>query len=142
MAQTSAQSPDTMSDTWRKLTEGGAVTSDTIKVQVKGGDSRCRGNGYVVPVDPHRDTWSEGNIPVHCVVHDPNSKILYWANATQRGLRAVLLRRQTSRSTARGLARCASRRITVTERFICRCPPQEALTRNRNPRGQSSSWLY
>ncbi|MFI5722113.1 DUF4365 domain-containing protein [Streptomyces cyaneofuscatus] len=71
-------------DFYVTFTDDGDVTSDTIKVQVKGGDSWRRGNGYVVPVDRHRDTWSEGNIPVYCVVYDPNSKTLYWANATQQ----------------------------------------------------------
>ncbi|WP_344489190.1 DUF4365 domain-containing protein [Streptomyces enissocaesilis] len=71
-------------DFYVTFTDDGDVTSDTIKVQVKGGDSWRRGNGYVVPVDRHRDTWSEGNIPVYCVVYDPNSKNLYWANATQQ----------------------------------------------------------
>jgi hypothetical protein len=71
-------------DFYVTFTDDEDVTSDTIKVQVKGGDSWCRGNGYAVPVDRHRDTWSEGNIPVYCVVYDPNNKNLYWANATQQ----------------------------------------------------------
>ncbi|AZK95431.1 MULTISPECIES: DUF4365 domain-containing protein [Streptomyces] len=71
-------------DFYVTFTDDGDVTSDTIKVQVKGGDSRRRGNGYAVPVDRHHDTWSEGNIPVYCVVYDPSDKNLYWANATQQ----------------------------------------------------------
>lgn len=71
-------------DFYVTFTDGGDVTSDTIKVQVKGGVSWRRGNGYGVPVERHRDTWSEGNIPVYCVVYDPDSKKLYWANATQQ----------------------------------------------------------
>ncbi|MFE3118004.1 DUF4365 domain-containing protein [Streptomyces niveus] len=71
-------------DCYVTFTDDEDVTSDTIKVQVKGGNSWRRGNGYAVPVDRHRDTWSEGNIPVYCVVYDPNSKNLYWANATQQ----------------------------------------------------------
>lgn len=71
-------------DFYVTFTDDGEVTSDTIKVQVKGGESWRRGNGYAVPVDRHSDTWAEGNIPVYCVVYDPNSRNLYWANATQQ----------------------------------------------------------
>ncbi|WP_236241858.1 DUF4365 domain-containing protein [Streptomyces sp. CC228A] len=71
-------------DFYVTFTDDGEVTSDTIKVQVKGGESWRRGNGYAVPVDRHGDTWAEGNIPVYCVVYDPNTKNLYWANATQQ----------------------------------------------------------
>ncbi|MBD0709098.1 MULTISPECIES: DUF4365 domain-containing protein [unclassified Streptomyces] len=71
-------------DLYVTFTDEGAITSDTIKVQVKGGESWRRGNGYAVPVDRHGDTWAEGNIPVYCVVYDPDTKNLYWANATQQ----------------------------------------------------------
>ncbi|MFC5027542.1 DUF4365 domain-containing protein [Streptomyces sp. DSM 41987] len=71
-------------DFYVTFTDGGDVTSDTVKVQVKGGDSWRRGNGYAVPVNLHGDTWADGNIPVYCVVYDPNTKELYWANATQQ----------------------------------------------------------
>ncbi|MFD1828739.1 DUF4365 domain-containing protein [Streptomyces desertarenae] len=71
-------------DLYVTFTDNGDVTSDTIKVQVKGGGSWRRGNGYAVPVDQHGDTWANGNIPVYCVVYDPDAKRLYWANATQQ----------------------------------------------------------
>ncbi|MEX2975136.1 DUF4365 domain-containing protein [Streptomyces sp. C184] len=71
-------------DFYVTFTDDGDVTSDTVKVQVKGGESWRRGNGYAVPVDRHGDTWAEGNIPVYCVVYDPDTKNLYWANATQQ----------------------------------------------------------
>lgn len=71
-------------DFYVTFTEDGDVTSDTVKVQVKGGDSWRRGNGYAVPVNRHGDTWADGNIPVYCVVYDPNTRNLYWANATQQ----------------------------------------------------------
>lgn len=60
------------------------MTSDVIKVQVKGGNRWRRANGYSVPVGRHRETWANGNIPVYCVVYDPALKQLYWANATQQ----------------------------------------------------------
>ncbi|MEU6403776.1 DUF4365 domain-containing protein [Streptomyces sp. NPDC046985] len=71
-------------DFYVTFTDDGEVTSDTIKVQVKGGDSWRRGNGYAVPVDQHGDTWANGNIPVYCVVFDPGTTRLHWANATQQ----------------------------------------------------------
>ncbi len=66
------------------FTDDGRVTSDVIKVQVKGGTSYRRGNGYAVRVDRHSDTWADGNIPVYCVVFDPDTKRLHWANATRQ----------------------------------------------------------
>ncbi|NJP91885.1 DUF4365 domain-containing protein [Nonomuraea sp. FMUSA5-5] len=71
-------------DLYVTFTHDGRVTSDTIKVQVKGGDSWRRGNGYAVPVGRHVDTWANGNIPVYCVVYDPDAKRLHWANGTQQ----------------------------------------------------------
>jgi hypothetical protein len=64
--------------------DSGRVTSDVIKVQVKGGNRWRRANGYSVPVGRHRETWANGNIPVYCVVYDPALKQLCWANATQQ----------------------------------------------------------
>lgn len=71
-------------DFYVTFTENGEVTSDTIKVQVKGGDSWRRGNGFGVPIDRHGDTWANGNIPVYCVVYDPDTTRLHWANATHQ----------------------------------------------------------
>jgi hypothetical protein len=71
-------------DLYVTFTDNGDVTSDTIKVQVKGGERWRRGNGYAVPVDQHADTWANGNIPIYCVVYDPDSKRLHWANGTQQ----------------------------------------------------------
>ncbi|MFI1173820.1 DUF4365 domain-containing protein [Streptomyces melanogenes] len=71
-------------DFYVTFTDEGEVTSDTIKVQVKGGASWRRGNGYAVPVDQHGDTWANGNIPVYCVVYDPDTTRMHWANATHQ----------------------------------------------------------
>ncbi|MEV5376181.1 DUF4365 domain-containing protein [Streptomyces nondiastaticus] len=71
-------------DFYVTFTDDGNVTSDTIKVQVKGGQSWRRGNGYAVPIDHHGETWANGNVPVYCVVYDPDAKRLHWANATQQ----------------------------------------------------------
>jgi hypothetical protein len=74
-------------DLYVTFTTGGEVTGDMIKIQVKGGRSWRKAYGYGVPVGHHGDTWCDGNVPVICVVHDPD-KGLYWANATQQLLSA------------------------------------------------------
>jgi len=66
------------------FTEDGEVTGDLVKIQVKGGRSWRRADGYSVPVGDHGRTWADGNLPVLCVVHDPDTDCLYWANATQQ----------------------------------------------------------
>jgi len=75
-------------DLYVTFTEDGQTTGDMIKVQVKGGKSWRRSYGYGVPVAQHAETWADGNVPVICVVHDPDSEGLYWANATAQLLRA------------------------------------------------------
>ncbi|MFG1617435.1 DUF4365 domain-containing protein [Nonomuraea wenchangensis] len=70
------------------FTEDGRVTGDMVKVQVKGGSSWRRGGGYGVPVGHHADTWADGNVPVFCVVHDAETGVLHWANATEQLLLA------------------------------------------------------
>ncbi|MEJ2857322.1 MULTISPECIES: DUF4365 domain-containing protein [unclassified Saccharothrix] len=70
------------------FTEDGEVTGDVVKIQVKGGRSWRRGDGYAVPIGDHGGTWTDGNIPVFCVVHDPDTDRLHWANATKQLLSA------------------------------------------------------
>jgi hypothetical protein len=70
------------------FTEDGEVTGDLVKIQVKGGRSWRRADGYAVPIGDHGGTWADGNIPVLCVVHDPETDGLYWANATKQLLSA------------------------------------------------------
>lgn len=66
------------------FSEDGRTTGDVVKIQVKGGASWCRANGYSIPVEQHGDVWSDGNLPVLCVVFDPKTCSLYWANATEQ----------------------------------------------------------
>ncbi|EWM11799.1 DUF4365 domain-containing protein [Kutzneria sp. 744] len=66
------------------FTENGMVTGDVVKIQVKGGRSWRRADGFGVPVGDHGENWADGNIPVLCVVHDPDADGLYWANATKQ----------------------------------------------------------
>ena len=57
-------------------------------MQVKGGKSWRRRGGYGIPVGDHASVWADGNLPVICVVHDPETDGLYWANATEQLLSA------------------------------------------------------
>nr|BFE59101.1 hypothetical protein GCM10020063_036270 [Dactylosporangium thailandense] len=75
-------------DLYVQFTENREVTGDVIKVQVKGGTSWRRTGGYGVPVGDHAAIWADGNLPVICVVHDPKTDRLYWANATDQLLKA------------------------------------------------------
>jgi hypothetical protein len=75
-------------DLFVTFVSGGQVTGDVVRIQVKGGRSYRRANHYSVPVGDHGDTWSDGNVPVICVVHDPEKSKLYWANATEQLLKA------------------------------------------------------
>ncbi len=71
-------------DLFVTFADAGRVTNDVIKVQVKGGVSWRRSYGYGVPVRQHAETWADGNVPVFCVVFDPDAERLYWANATEQ----------------------------------------------------------
>jgi len=59
-------------------------TGDSIWAQVKGGRSYKSGTGYRVPIEQHKDYWSKSNAPVFCVVQDPDTKELFYANATRQ----------------------------------------------------------
>lgn len=71
-------------DLFVTFTEGGERTGDTLAVQVKSGRSFRRKQGYRVPVDAHGEYWTRSNVPVICVVRDPDDGKLYWANASQQ----------------------------------------------------------
>lgn len=88
-------------DLFITFTDDGLATNDVVRVQVKGGVSWRRANGYAVPVRQHHDTWSNGNVPVFCVVYDPDTELLYWANATEQLRRA---RRDGARRTVVGIS--------------------------------------
>ncbi|MFI5532262.1 DUF4365 domain-containing protein [Kitasatospora sp. NPDC051853] len=67
-----------------RFSERNRRTPDSIAVQIKGGTSFRRAEGYAVRVEKHGDDWRETNIPVVCVVHDPGTGKLHWANATEQ----------------------------------------------------------
>nr|WTB06563.1 DUF4365 domain-containing protein [Streptomyces antimycoticus] len=71
-------------DLYVSFVRNGRRTGDLIAVQVKGGLSFRRASGYAVSTKKHADDWRISNVPVVCVVYDPDMKKLYWANASQQ----------------------------------------------------------
>lgn len=64
--------------------QGKHRTNEHIAIQVKGGQSYRASVGYLVPVRQHGLDWGTSNVPVVCVVYDPEMLALYWANATEQ----------------------------------------------------------
>jgi hypothetical protein len=120
-------------DLYVTFTEKRRVTGDVIKVQVKGGTSWRRPGGYGVPVGKHAATWADGNIPVFCVVHDPEKPALYWANATEQLLTGRRRRRppKTILVGEQNRLDAASLELFVTgaRRFVNRYRGNQALRR-------------
>jgi Domain of unknown function (DUF4365) len=85
-----------------EFTEDGERTGDTIRIQVKGGTSHRSARGYRVSIGGHERDWADGNVPVVCVVHDPEVGKLFWANATA-DIRAARRARQSIKSIEIGL---------------------------------------
>lgn len=85
-----------------EFTEDGERTGDTIRIQVKGGTSHRSARGYRVSIGGHERDWADGNVPVVCVVHDPEAGKLFWANATA-DIRAARRARQPIKSIEIGL---------------------------------------
>lgn len=69
-------------DVYVSFTENMKRTGDTIFVQVKGGRSYKTTNGYRVSIEDHREYWEVSNAPIFCVVQDPDTQELFWANAS------------------------------------------------------------
>jgi hypothetical protein len=75
-------------DLYTSFVEDHHTTGDTIAVQVKGGTSYRSAGGYRVRVEHHGRSWLDTNVPVACVVYDPDTDALYWANASEQLHRA------------------------------------------------------
>ncbi|GAA3238037.1 DUF4365 domain-containing protein [Dactylosporangium siamense] len=71
-------------DLYVTLTEGARRTGDTIAIQAKGGRSFAAKGGYRVPAGDHAEFWLKSNVPIVCVVFDPDSGALHWGNASQQ----------------------------------------------------------
>lgn len=70
-------------DGYLDFSEGGHLTGQCIAVQVKGGQSFRRSQGYVVRADVRRRTlWFTSTVPVFGIVWDPTIEKLFWLNLT------------------------------------------------------------
>lgn len=71
-------------DAYVDLTEGDRVTGICIAVQIKGGESYRRSDGYVVPLDEaHARIWRSSTVPVAGIVFDPDDAQLRWCNISE-----------------------------------------------------------
>ncbi|MFE3626090.1 DUF4365 domain-containing protein [Streptomyces goshikiensis] len=70
-------------DLYVSFVQNGRRTGDLVAIQVKGGLSFRRAAGYAVSTRKHADDWRISNVPVVCVVYDPEMRMLYWENATR-----------------------------------------------------------
>lgn len=70
-------------DGYVDLSVAGSLTGQCVAVQVKGGSSFRRSQGYTIPADPRRRRlWRESTVPVFGVVWDPDDGGLYWFDLT------------------------------------------------------------
>jgi hypothetical protein len=76
-------SNDIGKDAYIDIVEGNEVTGELIALQIKGGGSYKRANGYGVPCSAaDRDLWRTSSIPIFGIVHDPTDQRLHWTNLT------------------------------------------------------------
>ncbi|MGH2911967.1 MAG: DUF4365 domain-containing protein [Solirubrobacteraceae bacterium] len=59
-------------DLYVDVTEAGRATGELIAVQVKGGSSYRRRDGYAIPCNVNDlALWADSTVPIFGVVHDP-----------------------------------------------------------------------
>jgi Family of unknown function (DUF5677)/Domain of unknown function (DUF4365) len=81
------------------FSDGRERTGYIVSIQVKSGRSLRGAHGYRVPIGHHSSNWAESNLPVACVVHDPEKQSFFWANASKQ-LRHAKLTMHEIRSIA------------------------------------------
>lgn len=70
-------------DAYVDLTSDGEVTGEVIALQIKGGTSYQRANGYAIPCSASdAELWRSSSVPIFGVVHDPDTGKLHTANLT------------------------------------------------------------
>lgn len=85
-----ADSSDFSEDLRVSFSEGRYIVS----IQVKSGRSFSSRHGYRIPIGGHSGSWGESNLPVACVVYDPDKHAFYWANASKQLRHAKLTMRE------------------------------------------------
>ncbi len=70
-------------DGYLDLSHEGRLTGQCIAIQLKGGSSFRRSEGFTIPADGRRrHLWMESTIPVFGIVWDPDDSGLYWLDLT------------------------------------------------------------
>ncbi|MFD4750309.1 DUF4365 domain-containing protein [Streptomyces rubiginosohelvolus] len=64
------------------LTRNRRRTGYVLAIQVKSGRKYKRSKGYSIPIEDHYEDWKNSKIPVVGIVHDLETKNLYWVNIT------------------------------------------------------------
>src|SRR4030042_3919630 len=67
-------------DAYIDLVDEGHVTGVCAAVQIKGGASYKRKEGYAIPIGEHLDVWRSSTLPIIGIVYDPEDRQLRWCN--------------------------------------------------------------
>ncbi|WP_158294001.1 DUF4365 domain-containing protein [Kribbella sp. VKM Ac-2568] len=71
-------------DGYLDFSKDGRLTGQCIALQIKGGVSFRKRDGYIIPADRRRRTfWMESSVPVFGIVWDPVDSGLYWTELTE-----------------------------------------------------------
>ncbi len=66
----------------------GRAAGIIVVVQIKSGESFIKGTEEAIvyyPSSKHANYWREFPVPVLLVIHDPDTRTIYWADARQQG---------------------------------------------------------
>jgi hypothetical protein len=70
-------------DAYVDFVDAGRVTGLCVALQIKGGRSQRRAQGYGIRADPrHVEVWRDSSIPVAGIVHDAETGQLHWCDIT------------------------------------------------------------
>lgn len=69
-------------DLFLMFVRDGRRTGHVVAIQVKSGRKYKRAHGYAIPVEAHREDWTQSQIPVVGVVYDKDEQKLFWVNLT------------------------------------------------------------
>ncbi len=71
-------------DAYVDIAEAEDVTGLCVALQIKGGKSYRRSNGYGIPLDQaHARIWETSSVPVAGIVFDPDDETLRWCNISE-----------------------------------------------------------
>ena len=70
-------------DAYVDLVDEENVTGVCAAIQIKGGASYKRKDGYGIPVGDHLNVWCSSTVPIIGIVYDPNDKQLRWCNISK-----------------------------------------------------------